>query len=61
MYKLITSAEDSDDLSIGFRHCREKRKQELNHNKSKKCKDHLRIMLKMYLVLLNTKKKLHVV
>ena len=45
MIKLITSAEDSDDLSIGFDRSREKRKQELTDNKNKKGKYHLRIML----------------
>ena len=46
MYKLITSAKDSDDLSIGFDRSRERRKQELTNNKNIKGKYHLRIMLK---------------
>ena len=42
MYKLITSAKDSDDLFIGFDW---DRWDELALNKNTKCKHHLRIML----------------
>ena len=45
MYKLITSAKDSDDLSIGFDRSRDKRRQELNNNKNIKGKYHARIMI----------------
>ena len=47
MYKLITSAQDSDDfLSIGFDKVRGKRRDELTSNKNMKGKYHLRSMLK---------------
>ena len=36
MYKLITSSKDSDDLSIGFDHGRNRRRDELALNKNKK-------------------------
>ena len=45
MYKLITSSKDSDDLSIGFRRNRGRRKNELANNKSIKGKYHIRIYL----------------
>ena len=44
MYKIITSAWDADDLSIGFDRNRE-RKRELTNNKTQKGKFHLRIHL----------------
>ena len=46
MYKLITSAKVSDDLSIGCDRSRDRRKQELNNNKNIKGKNRFRIMLK---------------
>ena len=46
MYKLISSAKDVDDLSIGFDRSRDRRKQELTNNKNAKGKYQLRIMLK---------------
>ena len=61
MYKLITSARNTDDLSIGFDRDRERRKRELTNNKNIKGKYHVTIMLKDFLVLPNTKKKLHTV
>ena len=46
MYKLITSAKNTDDLSIGFdRHCA-RRQRELTNKKNKEGKYHLRIMLR---------------
>ena len=45
MYKLLTSSEDSDDLSIGFDRNRGRRKSELSNNKSIKGKYHVRIYL----------------
>ena len=45
MYKLLTSSNDSDDLSIGFDRNRG-RKNELSNNKSIKGKYHIRIYLK---------------
>ena len=36
MYKLITSAKDTEDLSIGFDRSRDKRQSELTDNKSQK-------------------------
>ena len=46
MYKLITSARDTDDLSIGFEWERRRRQRELTNNKNIKTKIHVRIMLK---------------
>ena len=46
MYKLITSAGNTDDLSIGFDRDRDRRKTELTNNKNIKGKDHVTIMLK---------------
>ena len=46
MYKLKTTAKDSDDLSIGFDRTRNRRKDGLAQNKNTKSKNHLRIMLK---------------
>ena len=46
MYKLITSAKDSDDLFIGFDRHRNRRRDELIRNKNIKGKYHIRIMLK---------------
>ena len=45
MYTLISSAEDADDLSIGFDRRRERKKLELTINKNIKDKHHLRYML----------------
>ena len=46
MYKLITSSKYSDDLSIGFDHSRNRRRDKLARNKNVKGKNHLRIILK---------------
>ena len=46
MYKLTTSAKDTDDLSIRFEGDCERRRDELTHNKNKKGKNHVRILLK---------------
>ena len=46
MYKLITGARDTDDLSIGFDRKRGRRQLELSDNKTQKGKFHLKIMLK---------------
>ena len=46
LYKLIPSAKVANDLSIGFDHSRNGRRDELNSNKNIKAKDHLRIMLR---------------
>ena len=46
MYKLLSTSRDSDDLSIGFDRSRDRRKRELNNNKTQKGKYHLRIYLK---------------
>ena len=46
MYKLISSAKDSNDLSIGFNHSRNRRKDELTANKSVKGKYHPKVLLK---------------
>ena len=46
MYKLISSAKDTDDLSIGFDHSRNRRRDELALNKDIKFKYHLKILLR---------------
>ena len=46
MYKLITCSKDRNDLSIGFDHRRNRRRDELAANKSVKGKFHLKILLK---------------
>ena len=46
MYKLITSAKDMNDLSIGFDRDRTRRRNELTNNKNIKGKYHVRIYLK---------------
>ena len=46
MYKLLSSSRDSDDLSIGFDRSRDRRKRELNNNKTQKGKYHRRYYLK---------------
>ena len=46
MYKIITSAKDSDDVSIGFDRDRNRRRTELTNNKNIKRKFHVEIMLK---------------
>ena len=46
MYKLITSANDTDDLSIGFHRDRNRRLRELTNNKNMKGKYHVRVMPK---------------
>ena len=46
MYKLITSARDTDDLSVGFDRDRGRRQRELCDNKTQKGKFYLKIMIK---------------
>ena len=46
MYKLITTAEGCDDLSIGFDRDRTRRQNELTNNKNIKRQYHIRIHLK---------------
>ena len=46
MHKLISSAKDSDDLSIGFHRSIQAREQELSNNKTTKGNYHVRIYLK---------------
>ena len=57
MYKLINSAKDSDDLSIGFDRDRGRRKQELTGNKNLKVNTILDFCWKMISVWQNTKKR----
>ena len=45
-YKLITSAKDTDDLSIGFDRDRGRRQRESMKNKNQKGKFHLKILLR---------------
>ena len=47
MYKLVTSATDTDDLSIGFDLSRDRRQRDLTNNKTQKGKYHVRIYLKV--------------
>ena len=46
LYKLINSAEGSDDLSIGFDRDRNRRQRELTNNKNVKGRYHIRIYLR---------------
>ena len=46
MYKLITSAKDTDDLPLPFDRDRERRRRELTHSKNQECKYHIRNMLR---------------
>ena len=46
MYKIITSARNTNDLSIGFDHDRGRRQRELTNNKNIKGTYHVTIMLK---------------
>ena len=46
MYKLKTTARNTDDLSIGFDRSCDRRQRELTNNKIQKVKFHLRIYLK---------------
>ena len=46
MYKLITSARDTDDLSVGFDRDRGRRQWELCNNKTQKGKFYLKVMIK---------------
>ena len=47
MYKLLTSAKGSDDLSTGFDRDRGRRRNELTNNKTVKGRYHIRIYLKL--------------
>ena len=46
MYKSLTSSRGSEDLSIGFDHSRNRRRDKLTSNRNVKGEYHLRIMLK---------------
>ena len=46
MYKLLTSAKDANDLSIGFDRDHNKRQRELTNTKNIKARYHVQIMLK---------------
>ena len=48
MYKLITSAEGSDDLSEGFDRDRNRRQREMTNNKNQKRRYHIRYCLKVF-------------
>ena len=58
MYKLKTSATDSDDLSIELDRDRNGRQRKLTNNKNVKGKIILQLCSNIFLVLPNTKKKL---
>ena len=58
MYKLISSAKDSDDLSIGFDRDRDRRQRELTDNIILKEKNQVRNKLRYFLALRSIKKKL---
>ena len=57
MYKLITSAKDTNDLSFGFGCDRVRRQRKVTNNKSVKGKYHVRIILGVFLVLQSIRKK----
>ena len=57
MYKLITSAKGSDDLSIGFDSDRNRRQHELTNNKNRKRKKPNQILFKRYFWFCWTPKK----
>ena len=61
MYKLITGARNTDDLSIAFDRDRERRKRELTNNKHIEGKNHVTIMLKDIFVFVEHQKKVHTV
>ena len=61
MYKLISSAKGSDDLSIGFNRNRNTRETELTKKKNIKSENHLRVMLKDIFGLAEYQKKLRLV
>ena len=46
LYKLISNAKDSNDLSLGFDHSRNRRRDKLTANKSVKGKYYLKFLLK---------------
>ena len=58
-YKLITSAEESDDLSIGFDRSRHIRRLLLTNNKNIKARNHVRCMLKYILGFCEHQEKEH--
>ena len=58
MYKLLTSAKGSDDLSIGFNRDRGRRRNELTNSKTVKGRYHVGIYLKDNFGFDNIKKKL---
>ena len=45
MYKLVSSAKDTNDLSIGFDQSRNRKREELTNMKNQKRKYHFRLML----------------
>ena len=57
-YKILTSAKNTDDSSIGFDRDRNERQRQLTNNKTQKGNFHLRFFQKIVLVLLKTRKKL---
>ena len=61
LYKLVTSARNSDYLSIGFDRDRERRKRELTNNKNIKGKYHVTIMLRDIFGFAQHQKKVHMV
>ena len=61
MFKLTTSARNTDDLSIGFDRDRGRRQRELTNNKNKEGKYHVTIMLKDTFGFAEHQKKVHTV
>ena len=59
LYKLITSAGNTDDLSIGFDRDRGRRQRELTNKKNKKSKYHVTITLKDIFGFAEHQKKVH--
>ena len=58
LYKLIRSAKDSDDFSIGFDRDHGRRQRDLINNKNIKGKCHVRIMLKEFFGFAENQEKL---
>ena len=57
MYKLMKTPRNTDGLSIGYDRHRDRRKREITNNKNITGKYHVTIMLEVFLVLPNTKKR----
>ena len=61
LYKLVTSAKDTHDLSIGFDRYRGRSHPELTNDKTTKVKNDVSFDIKVFLVFLNIKKNVQMV